>query len=327
MSRTQEKINNQNNNVHTLGYAGIDVGKDTLDFYIYPLNIVLQVDNDKSGINKLIRLCKQHGVSNVALEATSKYHRLAHEMMHAAGLNVSVINPFRSRKFAGSLGKLAKTDKIDAKVLARYCELMKPEPTLPLSQNHKQLRELIHARKQARDEIADLKRKLHTAQHPLACRQIRARIKMAERHKQALEEEAHMLIQQQQDLKHKFDILKSIPGIGALTAAILIAELPELGRINCKQVASLAGVAPMSWDSGQHSGKRMIRGGRQAVRDALYMCALSSTNRDGVLGKFYRKLTKAGKHPKTAITAVMRKLAILANTLITENRMWQPNCP
>ena len=109
-----------------------------------------------------------------------------------------------------------------------------------------------------------------------------------------------------------------------MTASILLAELPELGDINRKQIASLAGVAPMSWDSGQHSGKRMIRGGRQLVRNALYMCALGSTRRDGILGDFYRKLVKLGKHPKAALTAVMRKLVIIANALVTENRNWEP---
>jgi len=323
MSRTQEKINNQNQNV----YAGIDVGKDTLDFHIHPLNIKLQVVNNKKGINKLIRMSVRHNVQMAALEATSKYHRLAHEMFHEANIPTTVVNPFRSRKFADSLGRMAKTDKIDAMILARFAELMQPEPTIPPSQHTKVLRELMNARRQASEEIADLKRKLHTCGHPIAIRQMRARIKMAERHKQILEDEAHTLIQSEQTLKHKFNILMSIPGIGALTGAVLIADLPELGRINCKQIASLAGVAPMSWDSGQHSGKRMIRGGRQAVRNALYMCALGSTRRDGILGQFYRKLIKLGKHPKTALTAVMRKFIIIANALITENRMWQPTRP
>lgn len=323
MSRTQEKINQPNQTV----YAGIDVGKDKLDFHVYPLNIRLQVDNDKKGIAELIRQCIRHGVQLTALEATNKYHRLAHEMLHDADIQVAVINPFRSRKFADSMGKLAKTDKIDAMMLARFAELMKPERTIPPSQLHKALRELLNARRQASEDIGDLKRQLHTCGHPLAIRQIRARIKMAERHKVVLEQEAHVLIQGEQALKHKFNILISIPGIGALTAAILIADLPELGRANCKQIASLAGVAPMSWDSGHHSGKRMIRGGRQAIRNALYMCALGSTRRDGILGQFYRKLIKLGKHPKTALTAVMRKLIVIANALVTEDRQWQAECP
>lgn len=323
MSRTQEQISQPCSTV----YAGIDVGKAQLDFYVYPLNIKLQAENTKQGIQKIVRLCFRHRVRLVALEATSIYHKQAHELLHNAGVSVAVINPFRSRKFADSMGKLAKTDKIDAAVLARFAELMQPEPSVPPSQNHKALRELLTARRQVLEEIGDLKRQLHTSKHHLATRQIRARIKMAERHKEALEKEVQSLIQAEPDLRHKFDILTSIPNIGALTAAILIADLDELGRVNCKQIAALAGVAPMSWDSGAKQGNRMIRGGRKSVRNALYMCAVGCIRRNGSMGDFYRKLIKLGKHPKTALTAVIRKLVILANTLISQNRNWQPLAP
>ena len=323
MSRTQEKINQPSPNV----YAGIDVGKMHLDFFVHPLNIKLRVDNDKPGIRKLVRQCVRHGVQLVALEATGKYHRQAHEMLHNADIPVAVINPFRSRQFADSMGKLAKTDTIDAQVLARFAELMQPRRSIPPTSQHKALRELQTARRQILDQTGDLKRQLHTAQHPLAKQQIRARIKMAERHKGALEQEIQTLIDEETELKHKFSILTSIPGIGTITAAIMISDLAELGQVNCKEVAALAGVAPMNWDSGAKHGNRMIRGGRKSVRNALYMCAVSCTSRPGSMGQFYRKLIKLGKHPKLALTAVMRKLVILANTLIAENRCWQPTAP
>lgn len=323
MSRTQEKINQPNANV----YAGIDVGKTHLDFYIHPLNIKLQVDNNKTGILKLIRQCERHCVQLVALEATGKYHHQAHEMLHDATIRVAVINPFRSRQFADSMGKLAKTDTIDAKILAHFAELMQPRQTIPPSKQHKALRGLHTARRQVLDEIGDLKRQLHTTEHPLAAQQIRARIKMAERHKGALEQELQSLINAEPDLKHRFSILTSIPGIGAITATIMIADLSELGKVNCRQIAALTGVAPMNWDSGARRGNRMIRGGRKSVRNALYMCAVSCASRSGALGQFYRKLIKLGKKPKVALTAVMRKLVILANTLITQDRHWQPECP
>lgn len=323
MSRTQEKINHTYTNV----YAGIDVGKKHLDFFIHPLNIKLQVDNDKKGIQKLVRLCARHSVLLVALEATGKYHQQAHEMLHNATIPVAVINPFRSRQFADSMGKLAKTDTIDAKVLARFAELMQPRRTIPPSEQHKALRALQTARRQVIDETGDLKRQLQTTEHPLAAQQIRARIKMAERHKCALEQEIQSLITAEPILKHKFDILTSIPGIGATTATIMLADLTELGQVNCRQIAALTGVAPMNWDSGARHGNRMIRGGRKSIRNALYMCAVSCAGRPGSLGQFYRKLIKLGKKPKVALTAVMRKLVILANTLIAENRCWQPECP
>lgn len=323
MSRTQEKINQSNKDV----YAGVDVGKRNLDFFVNPHGIQLQVDNDKKGIRRLVRQCKRHDVQLVALEATGKYHRQLHEALYAEDIPVAVINPFRSRQFADSIGKLAKTDTIDAKVLARFAELMKPAPTTPPSEQSKSLRELHTARRQVIDELGDLKRQLHTTDHSLAATQIRARIKMADRHKQALEEALQALIDTDPVMRHRFDILTSIPGIGKITAMILIADLTELGRVNAREIAALAGVAPMNWDSGAKHGNRMIRGGRKSVRNALYMCAVCCASRPGTLGVFYRGLIKRGKNPKVALTAVMRKLVILANSLITENRPWQPECP
>jgi transposase len=163
--------------------------------------------------------------------------------------------------------------------------------------------------------------------HPIAMRQIKARIAMGTRHKTVLEQEMNTLITDTDVMKNRFDILTSIPGIGRTTAAILLAELPELGSANAKEISALAGAAPMSWDSGAKNGNRMIRGGRQHVRNALYMCAVTCIRRSDFLGLTYKNLIHRGKNAKVALTAVMRKLVILANTLITENRKWQPQCP
>jgi len=323
MSRMQEQINNHQPKT----YAGIDVGKDHLDLFIHPAGLSLQVKNNKSGIKTLIKTFSNHEVDAAALEATGKYHRLAHTMLHDAGFTVSVINPFRSRQFTDSLGWLAKTDKIDAEALALYTARMKPEPTKPPEEAFKILRDLQAARRQVVNEVSDLKRQLKTTDHPLAARQIRARIAMGERHKLVLEKEIHKAIAENSDLKNKFDILTSIPGIGATSASILLSELSELGQVNVRQIASLAGVAPMNWDSGAKNGKRMIRGGRPYVRNTLYMCAVTCVTRSNSFGETYRHLVSRGKEPKVALTAVMRKLIILANTLIAENRKWQPQCP
>ncbi len=150
---------------------------------------------------------------------------------------------------------------------------------------------------------------------------------MGERHKAALEKEMNQLITTNATLKAKFDILVSIPGIGQITAAIMLADLSELGHLNAREIAALTGVAPMNWDSGKKHGNRMIRGGRKNVRNALYMASISCIRGSHFLGQTYRKLIRRGKNPKVALTAVMRKLIILANSLITENRMWQANCP
>jgi transposase len=323
MSRMQEQIIQQ----PTKSYAGIDVGKSQLDIFIHPAGRRFQISNDRKAILTIIGKLQDHGVQTITLEATSKYHRRAHTMLHDAGFAVSVVNPFRSRQFADSLGRLAKTDAIDAESLAIFAERMKPEPTPPMDTRSRQLCDLQTARRQVVKEISDLKRQLHTTDHPLANRQIKARIAMGTRHKTVLEQEMNALIAETATMKNKFDILTSIPGIGRTTAAILLAELPELGSANAKEISALAGVAPMSWDSGARNGNRMIRGGRQHVRNALYMCAVTCIRRSDFLGLTYKNLIRRGKNAKVAITAVMRKLVILANTLLTENRKWKPQCP
>ncbi len=326
MSRWQEKITNDKCTT-TETYVGIDVGKHHLDILIYPQGCPLKIPNATKPIRGLICELKGYDVKIVALEATGKYHKLLHVMLHDAGIAVAVVNPFRSRQFADSMGKLAKTDSIDAEMLARFAERMQPEPTTPPDEKNETLHELHIARRQVCDEVADLKRQLQTADHPLAKRQIKSRMTMGERHKKELEKEIQNLITASPDLKEKFDILVSIPNVGKITAAILLADLSELGNANTKQIAALAGVAPMNWDSGIKSGKRMIRGGRKPVRNALYMCAVGAIRRPDPFGKQYRHLIERGKNPKVALTAVMRKMIIVANTLLAENRKWQPSQP
>jgi len=320
MSRWQEKIVEKNADA----YVGIDVSKDQLDVFVLPHGCFMQVENNAKEIRKLILELKKYNTKLVAMEATGKYHRLAHTMMHECDLSVTIVNPFRSRQFADSLGKLAKTDTIDAEALARFAERMEPTPTIPADKQTSQLHELHIARRQVCDEVSDLKRQLHSADHPLTKRQIKARISLGERHKKSLETEIQSLINTVPEFKSKFDILTSIPNIGKITAAIMLADLTELGQANAREIAALAGVAPMNWDSGNKNGKRMIRGGRRCVRNALYMCAVSAITRSDPLGRTYRHLIKRGKNPKVALTAVMRKLVIIANTLIAENRKWQP---
>jgi transposase len=318
----QEQITRQ-----PITFAGIDVGKDGLDIFIHPAGARLKVKNREKAIQALIGELTRHGVELVAMEATSTYHRLAHSMLHDAGIAVAVINPFRSRQFAGSIGRLAKTDTIDAESLALFAERMKPAATAPPDAQSKHLRGLNTARRQVLDEICDLKRQLHTTDHPIAVRQIKARIAMGKRHKAVLEKEIQNVIASRPDLKNKFDILTSIPGIGATTASLMLADLAELGQVNARQIAALAGVAPLNWDSGTKNGNRMIRGGRKHVRNALYMCAVTCIGHANPLGMTYRNLVRRGKTPKVALTAVMRKLVIIANTLIAENRNWQAQSP
>lgn len=239
-------------------YAGIDVSKRRLDVCIQPANIQFHCNNDTDGIQKLAARCLRHDVQLIALEATGRYHRLPHQMLHEAGLKVAVINPFRSRKFAGAIGQIAKTDPIDANVLARFAALLQPAPTLPPSKIQKALRDLDVAQRQTLAESGTLKRQLSETDHSLAAKQIRARLKMCQRHMKTLDTEIRDLIQNQNDLKHRFDILTSIPGLGPITATTLITDMVELGQVNSKEIAALAGLAPMNRDSGARRGPRMI---------------------------------------------------------------------
>ncbi|MCH9808825.1 MAG: IS110 family transposase [Alphaproteobacteria bacterium] len=323
MSRTQEKITKTT----TKHYIGIDVGKQHLDVYIHPGGTALRVNNNAAGIRKLVLHCKGLTVQLVGLEATGIYHRLVHETLHDAGMPVAVINPFRSRTFADSMGLLAKTDTIDAQMLAQFAERMQPEASVPPLHAVKNLRELHTARRQALKEAGDLKRQLHTTEHPIARKQIQARIKMVDGHRRILDKEISQIVSDDREMKRKYAILTSIPGIGTVTATTMLADLAELGQANAKEIAALAGVAPMNWDSGAKRGNRMIRGGRQSVRNSLYMCAVCCSGKSSSLGVFYRNLIQRGKNPKVALTAVMRKLVVLANTLVTEDRLWQPSCP
>lgn len=308
-------------------YVGIDVSKSHLDVHLHPSGVTRRVANDKAGLQALARLLGPYAPQTIVLEATGQYHRLAHRHLHDAGFRVAVMNPYRTRRFADMLGQLAKTDTIDAKTLALYAVMVQPEAKAPPAPALADLTALLVARRQISQQKAALQNQLSATDHNLVSRQIRARIKMADRHLTALDAEIRLILRAQPDLKQRYDILTSVPGIGLITAATMIAELSELGDANASQIAALVGVAPMNCDSGLWRGQRRIRGGRSGVRNTLYMAALAAVRSNKGLAAFYERLRTNGKPFKVAITAVIRKLAILANTLITENRKWEPLRP
>lgn len=308
-------------------YVGIDVSKSHLDVHIHPSGVARRVANDKAGLQMLVRLFRSHAPQTIVLEATGQYHRLAHRHLHDAGFCVAVMNPFRTRRFADMLGQLAKTDMIDARTLALFAAMVRPEAKVPPAPAQAELAALLVARRQVSQQRGALQNQLGVSDHALVSRQIRARIKMADRHLVALDAEIRQTLRTQPDLKHRYDILTSVPGIGLVTAATMIAELDELGDAKGSQIAALVGVAPMNCDSGALRGQRRIRGGRASVRNTLYMAAVAAVRSNGSIAAFYERLRGNGKPFKVAITAVIRKLAIIANTLITENRKWEAQRP
>lgn len=307
-------------------YVGVDVCKEWLDVYLHPIGLKMRVANTPEGIKPLRRRLADHTVALVVMEATAKFHRVAQRMLHAAGFRVAVINPLRSRLFAEALGQLAKTDPIDARMLALLGESLSPQAVPPVPEIVEELHEIVRARQEATDELTALKNRRGASAAAFLKREIARAIRSFEGHIERLEAEIARRIKSDPALAHRYRILASIPGIGPATASMLVVGMTELGTLTNKAAALLVGLAPIAWDSGTKDGQRHIRGGRGYVRNALYMAARSATRCVPHLKAFYERLI-ATKPDKVAITAVMRKLIVLANTLIKEDRLWNPVRP
>jgi transposase len=307
--------------------VGIDVCKGFLDIHIHPANTKFRVPNLKKGHKQLLAGLKGLNVEIVVVEATAKYHRGIHRFLHEAGLPVSVVNPLRARLFAESVGNLAKTDAVDARMLALYGLAAKLEATPPLAENIENLREIARNRDAAMQAKVALDNQLATATVAVVKQQIARQMKAIKAAADALEAAAIACIEADPVLARRREILVSMPGIGDVTAICLLANMPELGSLQSRQVGMLAGLAPVACDSGQRNGPRHIRGGRAVVRTGIYMATHSAARFNPHLKTFYERLLAAGKAKKLALTAVMRKLIVLANTLLKEDRCWSPQAP
>lgn len=282
-------------------YVGIDVCKDWLDVDIHPIGRKFRVPNTPEGLKSLKRQIAAMPDALIVMEATAKYHRQPHRTLHAAGYAVAIVNPLRARLFAEAFGQLAKTDKLDARLLATMGECLKPEARPPAPEELEALQEIVRARSAA---IAD-------------------RTALA-KHIDRLDAEIARRLATDPALKRRYDILISIPGVGPVAAVALVVGLPELGACSGNAASLLAGLAPLACESGASIGERRIKGGRRQVRTGLYFAAIAAARFNPQLSTVYKRLREAGKKPKVAITAVMRKLVILANVLIHEDRPWQP---
>ncbi len=315
-------------------YVGIDVCKAWLDVYVHPTGQVFRFANSKEGIRQLRKELDGAKVALVVMEATGKLHRLAQRMLSQAGYAVAAVNPSRPRKFAEAKGQFAKTDRIDARLLALFGEALSPAATPVPAKTVAELQELVLARqavganvyreRQAlphADETA-LKNRYGAAESAVLKRLLKRQLAACERVAADLEAAIAALIEGDSTLKTRYDILLSIKGVGPTVAATLAACLPELGLLPAAKAAALAGVAPFNDDSADRKGLRRIQGGRAHVRTALYMAAVSAARCNPDLKAFYARLRARGKEAKLALTAVMRKLIVLASALIRENRTW-----
>lgn len=304
-------------------YVGIDVCKGWLDVHLHPIGHSLRVANDAPGLKRLKRELARYETLLVVLEATGKYHRLAQRHLHAAGIPVAVVNPLRSRLFAEAKGALAKTD---ARLLAVMAETFAPRATPPLPQAVEELQEIVRARTAAVADRTALLNQRAEARVRLLKVELGRRIAALERSIARLESAMQDVVASDPVLARRLEILLSIPGIGPVAALGLMAGLAEeLGACSSKQIAMLSGLAPVACDSGDRTGQRHIRGGRGQVRTAVYFAALSAARYNAGLRGVYQRLIATGKPPKVALVAIMRKLVILANTLVREDRLWRPN--
>ena len=310
-----------------LPYIGIDISKSHLDVHIAPNGECFSVLNSKQGLHQLVKRLKKINPVLIVFEATGKYHRPLHHALNRARLACSMINPRQARHFAGALGQLAKTDAIDARMLALYAMQLEPATNAPASQAIENLKELVATRRSCVAERTALSNRLGETCHAGVRTMLRRQLRQLEKDIKRIELWIADLIRADEALAARYDILLSVPGMGPVSATTCLAEMGELGTCSDKQVAALAGLAPVARESGNWAGKRRIRGGRKPVRDCLYMAALAAARSNPGFRAFYQRLAAKGKPHKVALTAVMRKLIVLANTLIRENRHFLPVAP
>ncbi len=306
---------------HTIG---IDISKAHLDAYAAPAGSTARFSNDAAGLRKLIAwIGPQAG--RIAYEPSGPWHRDFEEALLKAGLPLYAINPYQVRCFARSSGRRAKTDAVDARTLATMADAIGDlRPTAAKSHNDRDLAELQLVRDALLGDRTAIGNRGKHLRHPVAKRLNQQRLAQIQRQLKRVEAEIRNIIDTREDLKRRLEILTSIPGVSYVTAAGLLVHLPELGTLTAPRAASLAGLAPVTRESGTWKGRSFIQGGREKLRRLLYMPAVAAIRCNPDLGSKYTALRDAGKPPKLAITAVMRKLVVLANILVQQDRLWTP---
>lgn len=303
-------------------YIGIDVSKATLDVFVLPSGKYMQFKNDSLGWKKLIQKSTLLTPTLLVMEATGGYEKPVAQALAKAALPVCVINPRQVRDFAKSLGKLAKTDKVDAQVIALFAEKITPTPNVVCDEGQQQLSEYNTRRRQLVDMISQEKNRLDKA-NPDVKKSLKRIIRTLEKEVDDINKALQKCIEADPQMTQTKNLLRSAKGVGPVVAAGLLAELPELGKLSAKQITALAGLAPYNHDSGKLRGQRTIWGGRAAVRTTLYMATLVATRHNPAIKAFYQRLCLAGKKKKVALTACMHKFLIILNAMVKHNQPWQ----
>jgi transposase len=303
----------------TSSYVGIDVSKDRLDVAVLGEERGWQADNNLEGIAQLVEQLQTLDPVLIVVEATGGYQRCVVEALFQVGLSVAVVNPARVRQFARACGLLAKTDKLDAQVLAEFGRRVQPRRYEGKSEVEKQLSALLVRRKQLEEMLKAEQNRLRTIS-PILRGSVERIIAVLKEEKKTLEEQIRELMNEQKAWQKPTEILRSAPGVGMVTTATLLAELPELGKMDRKKIAALVGVAPMNFDSGKKRGYRKTKGGGTEVRSVLYMSTLVATRHNPLIQAQYQHLLKRGKEKKVALTACMRKFLTILNAMVRDQQ-------
>ena len=303
---------------------GIDVAKKKLDVADWPVSFAEQFGNEDVGHKNLIKKLPKAGSCLIVVEATGGYEKGIVLALVSAGYLVSVVNPRQVRDFAKALGILAKTDKIDARVIARFGQHVRPRA---LAQTHKkqdEIGQLVSRRRQLTVSKTAEKNRMHSVTSKVVLKSVQKIVDQLSKEIRRIEAEIARLVKSDDQWKARAELIQSAPGVGEVTATTLIAEVPELGQLNRQKISALIGVAPFNRDSGQFRGRRTIFGGRRAVRSVLYMAALSARRHNPLIRAFADRLEARGKLQKVVLVACMRKLLVILNTMVKTNTHWNP---
>jgi transposase len=306
-------------------YVGIDVSKDQLEIAVRPYGDTWSMPNDVSGIPEVVQRLAQLHPKLVVLEATGGLQLPVAAALASAGLPLSMVNPRQVRDFARATGRLAKTDRLDAQVLAHFAEAVRPTPyPLPDAQTQ-ELTALLTRRHQVAEMLTAEKNRLRATRSEAVRQRVQDHIHWLEQELADLDDDLERTLRESPLWRENDNLLRTVPGIGRVVSITLLADLPELGTLSRHQIAALVGVAPLNRDSGRFRGKRMVWGGRARVRAALYMAALTATRYNPIIKAFYQRLCSAGKARKVALTACMRKLLIILNSMVKHQQTWAPD--
>ncbi|MDO8477802.1 MAG: IS110 family transposase [Candidatus Rokubacteria bacterium] len=305
-------------------FVGIDIAKDQVDVHVHPTDERFQLSRDEAGLAGLVARLQPLGPRLVVLEATGGYEIPVAAALASAGVPVAVVNPRQIRDYARATGQLAKTDALDARIMARFAEVVQPAVRPLPTAAAQALGDLVARRRQLIEMLGAERNRHQQARDPQLQRRIATHVRWLTKALAELDTTLADTIRSSPIWRERDNLLQSVPGIGDVTAYTLLADLPELGRLDRRKIAALVGVAPMNRDSGHWRGRRTIAGGRPAVRSVLYMATLTAVRFNPVIAHFYQRLTAAGRPKKVALTAAMRKLLSILNAMLRDQRPWQP---